>query len=280
MRLAYSANAYMKHSVAEAIERTAALGYTGIEMMADTPHVWPATTSDGEIADIRTRLESASLDISNVNAFMMNEVQDFWHPSWIEPDPGRRRLRVEHTKAALTMARKLGAKCITTEPGGPLEIGMTREWAMSTFVDGLIETLKHAESEGILLLVEPEPDLMIENADQFLELAERVDSPAFGLNFDVGHFYCVGDPLPETVQRLSAYTRHYHIEDIAATRIHQHLVPGRGAIDFAALIGAIRATRYDGWLTVELYPYLDAPDDAGRDAIEFLRPLLRDSNDP
>ena len=50
---------------------------------------------------------------------------------------------------------------------------------------------------------------------------------------------------------------HYHFEDIAATRVHQHLVPGRGAIDFAATLRAIRATGYDGWLTVELYPYID-----------------------
>ena len=65
------------------------------------------------------------LAISNVNAFMMHAVNDhrqkYWHPSWIEPDASYRRVRIDHTKRALTLAKELGATCITTEPGGPVE---------------------------------------------------------------------------------------------------------------------------------------------------------------
>lgn len=274
MNLAYSSNAYMKVSISEAIARIARLGYRAMELMADTPHAWPATTSDGQIDDIRRSLDKHGLALSNINAFMMNAVQDFWHPSWIEPDTHFRRLRIQHTIDALVMAKKLGAPCITTEPGGPLENGQSREEALDTFVAGLGEALRCAEDVGVALLVEPEPGLLIENAAQFLELVERINSPMFGLNFDVGHFYCVGDPLEQTIERLQSFARHYHVEDIAATRVHEHLIPGRGAIDFASVLHAIDATGYDGWLTVELYPYLDDPDSAGRDAREFLTRLL------
>ena len=98
---------------------------------------------------------------------------------------------------------------------------------------------EHAEKEGVLLLIEPEPGLLIETADQFLELMEQVDSPAIGLNFDIGHFYCVGDEPAPTVHRLAPYIRHFHLEDIAATRVHHHLIPGEGAIDFAAETPAV-----------------------------------------
>ncbi len=94
------------------------------------------------------------------------------------------------------------------------------------------------------------------------------------MNFDVGHFYCVSDPLPETVARLKHLTRHYHFEDIADTRVHEHLIPGHGAIDFETILSAIRETGYDGWLTVELYPYLEDPDAAGREAVDYLGRLL------
>lgn len=274
MKLAYSSNAYMRTSIEEAISRIATLGYQGIELMADQPHVWPPTTTDLRIAAVREQLAHHELTISNVNAFMMNAVQDFWHPSWIEPTSDGRRRRIQHTLDALKMARKLGALCVTTEPGGPLEPGMTRKTAMDHFVAGLGEALRCAEGEGVELLVEPEPGLLVENADQFLELAERVDSPAFGLNFDIGHFYCVSEPLAETVERLKTHTRHYHVEDIAASRVHKHLVPGRGAIDFAALLPVIHATGYRGWITVELYPYLDDPDGAGREARDYLTPMI------
>lgn len=274
MKPAYSSNAYMRFGIEDAIARIASLGYAGIELMADVPHAWPATTTAEDAARIRRALDHHGLQISNINAFMMNAVQDFWHPSWIEPDLAYRRRRVEHTLQALTLARQLGARCLTTEPGGPLPPELSRAQALDIFVDGLGEALRHAERENVLLLVEPEPDLLIENAEQFLELAARIDSPAFGLNFDVGHFFCVHDPLPETIQRLAPLTRHYHLEDIPATRVHRHLIPGQGAIDFAAVLHAVRRTGYDGWLTVELYPYLDDPDGAGREALRFLNAHL------
>jgi sugar phosphate isomerase/epimerase len=63
---------------------------------------------------------------------------------------------------------------------------------------------------------------------------------------------------------------HYHLEDIASTRVHQHLIPGTGAINFSATLEAIHNSGYDGWLTVELYPYIDNPDAAASEAREFL----------
>lgn len=272
-RFAYSANAYRRFSLPDAIDRIAAVGYAGIEIMADKPHLWPLEASDQEIDTARARIEAAGLTLSNINAFMMTAVHpdDFWHPSWIEPDPAFRRVRIEHTTAALRMAARLGAPCITTEPGGPLPEGMSRRHAMDLFVSGLVEAYAVAEEVGVMLLVEPEPDLLIETADQFLELADRIDSPMFGLNFDIGHFYCVGEPLELTVRRLRHLTRHYHAEDIASTRIHHHLIPGKGAIDFPAVLSAIQQTGYTGWITVELYPYLSDPDAAGREALAHLR---------
>ena len=112
---------------------------------------------------------------------------------------------------------------------------------------------------------------MIEHFEQYLEFAARVDSPWLGLNFDIGHAYCVGEEPQDWIARLAAHTRHYHLEDIAATREHRHLVPGHGAIDFTAVLREIAQTGYDGWITVELYPYIAEPDEAGREACEYLR---------
>ena len=277
MRLAFSTNAYLKFSFAEACRRLATIGYPGVEIMADVPHAWPACLLEEQKQGIRDALARNRLAISNVNAFMMNAISDarqrYWHPSWIEPDPHYRRVRIDHTRRALTLARELGAPCITTEPGGPVEPGGSWSAALRLFVEQLKPVAEHAEKEGVLLLVEPEPGLLVESADQFLELMQHLDSPAVGLNFDIGHFYCVGDDPAQTVHRLAPYTRHFHLEDIAATRVHHHLIPGEGAIDFAATLESIRATGYDGWITIELYPYVDDPDAAARTALERIRPL-------
>lgn len=277
-RLAYSSNAYLRCGVEEAIARIAALGYAGIELMADAPHLWPAETSREKIDNVVALLEKHRLSISNVNAFMMNRIcdkrQPYWHPSWIESDPAYRRIRIEHTKAALTMAKHLGAPHITTEPGGPLESGMTYAAAMDRFIAELRPVVAHAEREGVPLLIEPEPELLIERFEQYEEMLERIDSPMLGLNFDIGHAYCVSQEPAEWIPRMAEHTRHYHFEDIAATRKHAHLIPGDGAIDFARTLRAIDDTGYAGWITVELYPYIDDPDEAGRRAKAHLERMI------
>lgn len=281
-RFAYSANAYMRCDVLEAIRRIAEIGYRGIELMADAPHLWPAETTPQTLDAVRAALEQRGLAISNINAFMMNRIGDprqpYWHPSWLEPDRRYRQVRIDHTLAALVMARDLGSPHITTEPGGPKPDGMTWRNAFHLFVEMLKPVVERAEQLGVRLLVEPEPGLLIERCEQYLELADRIASPALGLNFDVGHAYCVREDPAEWIPRMREHTVHYHLEDIAATRVHEHLVPGRGAIDFRAVLAAIGQAYFNhgGWATVELYPCVDDPDGAGRSALACLHDAAAD----
>jgi sugar phosphate isomerase/epimerase len=274
MKLAFSSNAYLRYSIEETTSRVAALGYTGIELLADVPHAWPAGLLEEQKQTIRDALAKHNLAISNINAFMMNAIADprqpYWYPSWIEPDPHYRAIRREHTKRALQLAHDLSAPQITTEPGGPLAAGQSWSDGAVLFYEELMPCVEVAEKLGVPLLIEPEPGLLIERFDQYLEFVGRINSPMIGLNFDVGHAYCVGEDPQDWVATMAPHTRHYHLEDIAVTRVHQHLVPGRGAIDFPATLIEIAKTGYDGWLTVELYPYLDDPDAAAREAKQFL----------
>jgi sugar phosphate isomerase/epimerase len=279
MRLAFSTNAYMRFPFDEAAARIAEIGYEGLELMADVPHAWPNGLLPPVKRAIRAAMERNDLRFSNVNAFMMNAVNDYrqpyWYPSFIEPDEGYRRVRIDHTRRALSLCAELGAPHITTEPGGPIAPGQTRQQAIDLFVEVLKPLAEHAHEVGVGLLIEPEPGLLVETTEQYLEVAERVDAPSIGLNFDVGHAYCMAEDIPAQIAKLAPHIRHYHFEDIAATRVHHHLVPGMGAIDFAKVVAAIRKTGYDGWLTVELYPFVDDPDAAARRAMEVLRPLVQ-----
>jgi sugar phosphate isomerase/epimerase len=280
MQLAFSTNAYTRMPFEDAVRRIAEIGYMGVEIMADVPHAWPAGLLDADKHAIRGALERCGLGISNMNAFMMKAVGDarqpYWHPSWIEPDRHYRQIRIDHTRRSLTLARELGAPSITTEPGGPLAPGESWSRALRLFVEGLKPVAEQAQKEGVRLLVEPEPGLLVENADQFVELMEHIDSPAVGLNFDVGHFFCVGDDVPAAIKRLAPFISHFHLEDIAATRVHHHLIPGEGAIDFPAVFRAMRAIDYDAWVTVELYPYVEDPDSAATTAFDGVTALLAD----
>src|SRR5271166_4731780 len=75
-RLAFSTNAYLHFSFADAVRRLAALGYEGVEIMADVPHAWPAFLLEEQKQALRDALAKNHLAISNINAFMMHAVND------------------------------------------------------------------------------------------------------------------------------------------------------------------------------------------------------------
>lgn len=278
MKLAFSTNAYLNYSFPEAARRIAAIGYQGLEVMADVPHAWPAFILPEQVQVLRQALEDHQLEISNINAFMMHAVNDhrqrYWHPSWIEPDPHYRQVRIDHTKRALALAKELGARCITTEPGGPVPPGESWSQHLALFIEMLKPVVEQAENLEVVLLVEPEPGLLLETAEQYHEFARKIQSPYLGLNFDIGHSYCVNDDPASTILQLGSMIQHVHLEDIAATRVHEHLIPGAGVIDFPATINALRSINYSGWVTIELYPYAENPDEAARRAYEKIAPLV------
>jgi len=279
MKLAFSSNAYMHFSIEDTINKIADLGYTGIEILADVPHAWPAQLLPERKESIRRHLADRGLTIANINAFMMNAVADprqpYWHPGWTDPYPHYRAIRREHTKRALQLAKDIGAENITTEPGGLLTPDQTWEDGAKLFYDEIMPCVEEAERLGVLLLIEPEPELLIERFDEYLKFADRVNSPWIGLNFDIGHAYCVSEDPQDWVERMAPHTKHYHFEDIASTRVHKHLIPGHGAIDFVATLQAIQKTGYDGWVTVELYPYIQDPDAAAREAYKYLERIAK-----
>lgn len=270
MKFAFSANAFRKYSLIDTIEILADLGYQGIEIMADIPHAYPPDLRDTDIAAILSALDRCHMRISNINAFMLWAEGDTWHPSWIEADPAQRQRRITHTLRCIDLAARLGASTISTEPGGPLD-GMEVDTALGIFREGLEAVAPTAREKGVKVLIEPEPGLLIERSDQFLHFIDGLDREVFGLNFDIGHFYCVNEDPVTLVTALQRHTSHYHLEDIGADRVHHHLLPGLGAIDLPGVLQAIDRLDYPGFVTVELYPYEENPVETARMALAYLR---------
>lgn len=249
------------------------VGYDGIEIMADRPHMWPPDTDRARLELLKEKAASSNMVLCNINAFMMKAVGNIHHPSWVEPDEKDRNARLEHTKECLRLAHELGVPSISTEPGGPVE-GMDRIEAIALFAEGIREALPLAESLGVKLLIEPEPDLLFEDLEETADFIEGFSSKALGINFDLGHFFCIGKDPAGLIRSWKGPIEHVHIEDIAEDRKHHHLIPGLGAMDFPAIFDALHARGYDGFVTVELYPYEDSPEDAARKAYEHLAPFV------
>ena len=269
MKFAFSSNAFLHRTLSETISCLASIGYQGIEIMADVPHAYPLYFTEQDIRQTRKLLAEKRIEISNINAFMHNADGDTYHPSWIEKDPAERARRIEYTLRCIDLAEKLGAPHISTEPGGPLD-GISREEGVSHFFDGLRVVEGRAREKGIRILIEPEPGLLIENSSEFLEIYRMLDPEVFGLNFDIGHFFCVGEDLSALVLKLKDCSFHFHLEDIASSRRHHHLMLGEGAIDIQGVLETIESTGFSGFVTVELYTYAENAEEAAGRAFEYL----------
>jgi sugar phosphate isomerase/epimerase len=276
MIFGYSTNAFVKFSLLEAIERIARLGFQAVEIMGDRPHLYPPDFEEKDLARLKGLIEKLDLKVININSFTLFAVGDTYLPSWIEPDAERREIRIRHTIESLKVADYLGCKCISIPPGGPLD-GMAREEAMSLFRKGLERVIPLAEELNIKVLVEPEPDLLIERTQEFKSLIKDVKSEIVGLNFDIGHFFCVGEDPEAAFEELFEWVGHVHIEDIAPSRVHNHLIAGQGVIQFLEIFKTMQRLGYNGDISLELYPYVDMPETAGRESLDYLRPIFQES---
>ena len=276
MIIGYSTNAFVKFSVYEAVEKIGRLGFGGVEIMCDRPHLYPPDYDEKNLTRLKTLIDDQGLKVTNLNSFTLFAVGDTYLPSWIEPREERREIRIQHTLQCLKVADFFGCKNISVPPGGPVG-EISREKAMTLFHRGLERVAPLAQELDIKILVEPEPDLLMENTREFKEFIVDVKSPAIGVNFDIGHFFCAGEDPSGALEELFEWTGHVHLEDIASNRAHNHLVLGHGAIQFQEVFKTMINLGYEGDVSLELYPYVDTPEEAGRESLEYLRALQQQS---
>ena len=275
MIIGYSTNAFVKFSLFEAVEKIAHLGFRGVEIMCDRPHLYPPDYGEEKLARFKTLINEFALKVTNLNSFTLFAVGDTYLPSWIEPQEERREIRIQHTLQCLELADFFSCRNISVPPGGPLA-GMARKDAMSLFHQGLARVAPLAEKLGVKILVEPEPELLLENTGEFKEFIKGVESTAIGLNFDIGHFFCAGEDPSAAFEELFEWIGHVHLEDIAATRVHNHLILGHGAIQLMEVFKTMIRLGYQGDVSLELYPYVDTPEEAGRESLAYLRSLQQE----
>lgn len=279
MKLSFSTNAFTGYTAAEAVRKIAGIGYAGVELLADVPHLFMDDLDLKMIEDVRRAVEETGIEVSNINANTVRGYYGygpFWdpllEPSLSSSDEPARAWRIEYTKRCVDLARELDCRNVSVT-SGHIYPGSTPEEATARLKASLSEIALYAEENGVRIGVEYEPGLLIEYSSELRALIDTIPSACIGANLDLGHSHCVGED-PETVfERLCDRVFHVHLEDIKG-RVHYHLIPGLGDMDFAKLFGLHRKYNYDGFITIELYTYSEEPEDAARKAYEYLERLL------
>ena len=273
-KLALSSGAYPRLKLVDIVRHAALAGYAAIEVIADGPHGYPPLLTEDDRKAIQAALARSRLGVSNVNTAPMRCLRDEIRPSWIESDRVLRRERMRHTLDAGRLAKSLGAGTLSTLAGGVLEERTTRKQAVRRFVAGLKDVaLLVAKGKCPPVLIDAEPGRLVETAAQTQEVLKAVRSPHIAADFNTGHFHRAGEDPAAVVRQLGKSIRHVHLEDVASDGSGEVVVPGTGGVDFAAVFAALDELGYDGWLTVDLSGADVHPDEAAKQALEFLTPF-------
>jgi len=137
--------------------------------------------------------------------------------------------------------------------------GMPDDVGLKNCESGLKRVVGHAESRGVTVVMEllnskvDHKDYMADRTEWGVELVRVVGSPRFKLLYDIYHMQVMEGNVIATIRRHHEAIAHYHTAG----------VPGRNEIDdgqelnYPAVIRAIRATGYQGYVGQEFIPRRD-----------------------
>jgi sugar phosphate isomerase/epimerase len=272
----------------DALRRIAGLGFVGVELIAWSPEVLDEYYTEPTVCELRAIMDGEGLVLSEFVATPRG------HGS---TDPARRRGAVEYTKRVMDVAAALGTKTINHVPPAPCELPvpyLMRRPAEQTWTVDVPEGLDwhaswHAyvltirqicdllEPAGMRLALEPIAYRWVSGAASMLRLAEAVSSPAVGLNLDPSQIFPAGEMPHITAYLVGERVFNTHFSDNDGLN-NAHWRPGRGKVDWRALLKALHEIGYDGAISFELedVPGVRGDDDASRASVDEQNRMARD----
>lgn len=173
------------------------------------------------------------------------------HPLPLLPGPEDPRERIDSLLRSLHVLAPFGPSAVVclTGPGD-------RE----TVVAGLREVAREAETVGLRLALEPfqregiESWSIVNTLGDAAALIDEVGSPALGIQFDVWHLWNTPDLFDE-IERHAHLFAGVHVNDWREpTRgWADRALPGDGAADVPAILGALERAGWDGWYDLEIF---------------------------
>src|SRR3989440_6038720 len=164
MKLAFSTNAYTRHSLIDALRGIRRAGFSGVEILADAPHAYPADIDSALTTDVKRELEKLGLAVSNINVncsfgyWKDAPPEPYFEPSLISPNPRHREDRTNLIMKSLEFARDVGAANISITSGRMLG-GMPPEPAAKQFAESIRPILDRADQLDVNVGIECEPGL-------------------------------------------------------------------------------------------------------------------------
>jgi len=269
--LAYNTNGLAHHRLEDALRLLADLGYRGVALTPDVAHLDPMTTGEADWERARALLERLRLRcvVETGARFVLDPRRKHW-PNLLSRDEGAAARRMEFYRRAFGLARAVGAEAVSLWSGAPEE-GDVPAAAMARLVERLGRLLDGAP---VPVCFEPEPGMLVDGLERYRELRRRLGRDDLMTTIDVGHLLVTEPGAPhEHLAEFAGTLRNVQLDD-ARRGVHEHLMPGEGEIDFAAVIRELRRIGYRGPVALELSRDSHRAAQAAAEAYRRIAPLI------
>lgn len=167
-----------------------------------------------------------------------------------DPTPAAVELCRREFLAVLDLAKTLRCPNLTLQPGIPMP-----EHTPAALFDALRDHLIELSvlAPGLTIGVEAHHGSFLENPADTLRLAQAV-WPHAGITYDPSHFVMQGIPFSVT-EPLLDFAVHVHVRDAALGQMQAAM--GKGNVDIAELISALKTKGYRGAVSIEYFSGFD-----------------------
>lgn len=248
----------LRQPLRRALVMAAELGADGVEV--DLRHELPlADLSQSAIRQLRKLLGDYNLRLAAVSYPTRRGYED----------PGELDRRLAGTRQAMKVAAELGARVVINRAYGRLPEADTPER------DALMQALESLAREGHRVGARLAALTTSEQASELAAVLGDLPEGTIGVALNPANLLAGGQTPVEALELLGPHVMHVHandaVRDFGASRTVE-VELGRGSADMPAVLAALDARGYAGWVTVGR---IDAPDPAAElgNAVAYLRSL-------
>lgn len=257
-RLGINTNVFIDYSFTSFLEEIKDMGYEGVEIART--HALHEKTGE-ELNGIKRKLEENNLEVYCIQG-------------------GIPHTDLNYAKKRIDLASVIGAKYVNIGPGIEVERNFKTNGAWKETAEIFSELADYAASRKVLVAIEPEPMIplsfnrpLLTTYKEVKRMLNQLSSDNMRVILDIAHVHVAKENFSKVVNDLGGKIAVVHVSDVVDDR-HYHFIPGKGGINFKAVLKTLYKSGFDGFLSVEVYPYFNEPKRAAIESIRFLTNLL------
>ncbi|MHB9110390.1 MAG: sugar phosphate isomerase/epimerase family protein [Armatimonadota bacterium] len=256
----------------EMLQQAASLPISGIELVG----TWDIRPENAK--EMKTALDDLGLQCASVIPDLFADPV-YWKGSYSSKDAAVRRKAIDYTRQMCDIAGEMGCEIVNLWPGQDgydylltADYEKEREWEcaavreLATAYPALKFALEYKPKE-------PRTHSYLARMADTLLLAQETGCANVGVTIDTGHAYVAGEVVGEAIvlaKRAGNKLFHMHFNDNFASWDDDMIVGSVHSVAYIETLYWLDRCGYDGWLSMDQYPYREDAVGAIGESIQWL----------